>query len=161
MDRKPSDIVVKTNLENSFDSRWAEIKIQGKNIPSRSNHASAIHKNKLYIHGGFDADKGMLADFHCIDISDDCEQYRWKHLNNELNGQPIKLKSHTAIVYGSSIYLFGGEINSMLSNNLIYVYNIDTNKWSKIESNITVPKVDSHSAVAVQGKMYVYGGYIP
>jgi hypothetical protein len=27
MDRKPSDIVVKTNLENSFDSRWAEIKI--------------------------------------------------------------------------------------------------------------------------------------
>jgi hypothetical protein len=23
MDRKPSDIVVKTSLENSFDSRWA------------------------------------------------------------------------------------------------------------------------------------------
>ena len=86
MDRKPSDIVVKTSLENSFDSRWAEIKIEGKNIASRSNHASAIHKKKLYIHGGFDADKGMLKDFHCIDISDDCEQYRWVHLNNDVNG---------------------------------------------------------------------------
>ena len=42
-DSKPSDIVVKTNLENSFDTRWAEVKIEGKNIASRSNHASAIH----------------------------------------------------------------------------------------------------------------------
>ena len=26
-DKKPSDIVVKTSLENTFDSRWAEVKI--------------------------------------------------------------------------------------------------------------------------------------
>lgn len=69
MERKPSDIVVRTQLENSFDTRWAEIKIEGKNIASRSNHASAIYQNRLYIHGGFDADKGMLTDFNCIDIA--------------------------------------------------------------------------------------------
>lgn len=69
VDRKPSDITVKTNLENTFDLRWAEIKIEGKNIPSRSNHAAVVHNNKLYIHGGFDADKGMLSDFYSMDIS--------------------------------------------------------------------------------------------
>ena len=81
-DKKPSDIVVKTNLQNTFDSRWAEIKIEGKNIASRSNHASAIHSNHLYIHGGFDADKGMLADFYCMDISEQTEEYLWVKLNN-------------------------------------------------------------------------------
>jgi hypothetical protein len=43
MDRKPSDIVVKTQLENSFDTRWAEIKIDGKNIASRSDHVAIVH----------------------------------------------------------------------------------------------------------------------
>jgi hypothetical protein len=69
MDRKPSNIVVRTQLENSFDTRWAEIKIEGKNIPSRSKHASVIYNDKLYVHGGFDADKGILADFSSIEIS--------------------------------------------------------------------------------------------
>ncbi len=86
MDRKPSDIIVKTDLKNTFDLRWAEVKIEGKNIPSRSNHASAIHDNKLYIHGGFDADKGMLADFYCMDISGQADQYKWTQLNNECEG---------------------------------------------------------------------------
>lgn len=85
-ERKPSDIVVKTNLQNTFDLRWAEIKIEGKNIPSRSNHASAVHHQQLYIHGGFDADKGMLSDFYSMDISDSVEQYRWTELNNICEG---------------------------------------------------------------------------
>ena len=73
VDRKPSDIVVKTQLENSFDTRWAEIKIEGKNIASRSDHASVVYEKRLYVHAGFDADKGMLADFNCIDISEEIQ----------------------------------------------------------------------------------------
>lgn len=54
-----------------FDSRWSELKIDGKNIPSRSNHVSAFFNNKFYVHGGYDADKGVLADFYNLDIAED------------------------------------------------------------------------------------------
>lgn len=49
----------------------------------------------------------------------------------------------------------------MNSNNLTFCYDIPSNKWTKIQPNIEVPKVDSHAIVQTDGKMYVYGGYIP
>lgn len=54
---------------NHFDSRWAEIKITGKNIPNRSNHAAVISGYYMYIHGGYDVDKGVLSDFYKIDLT--------------------------------------------------------------------------------------------
>jgi len=26
----------------------------------------------MYVHGGYDADKGVIADFHYIDVAEDC-----------------------------------------------------------------------------------------
>lgn len=71
-DSKYGSLVVKTNLETAFDSRWCELKIDGKNIPSRSNHIAAFFNSRLYIHGGYDADKGVMSDFNYIDVADDC-----------------------------------------------------------------------------------------
>jgi hypothetical protein len=95
-----------------FDTRWAEIKIEGKNIFSRSNHTSAVFDSYLFIHGGYDVDKGILSDFNSIDLSENCEEYSWKKLNNTCDGKEIKLKSHTAVVYKENMVLFGGEIHT-------------------------------------------------
>lgn len=103
----------------------------------------------------------MLADFNSIDISEQAQDYRWAKLNNECDGEPIKLKSHTAVIYGATIYLFGGEKSPIVGNNIVFAYDIKGDKWSKIGPKIDVPKVDSHSAVVDGQKMYVYGGYIP
>ena len=35
-----------------------------------------------------------------------------------------------------------------------------TKTWKCIEPNIKVPHVDSHCAVVIGEKMYIYGGYI-
>lgn len=56
---------------NHFDSRWAEIKIIGKNIPNRSNHAAVVNGDFMFIHGGYDVDKGILSDFYKIDLTED------------------------------------------------------------------------------------------
>ena len=106
--KKYNNLVVKTNQQNTLDSRWAEIKIEGKNVPSRSNHVAGIFDTKLYIHGGYDADKGVLSDFHCIDLTEDGEAFEWKKLNNSIQGKPIRLKGHSAIVHKTSMVLFGG-----------------------------------------------------
>ena len=106
--KKYEGLVVKTNHETAFDSRWSELKIDGKNIPSRSNHIAAFFHNKIYIHGGYDADKGSLCDFYCLDISEDVEFFEWKKVNNMINGAPLRLKSHSAVAYKNNLIIFGG-----------------------------------------------------
>lgn len=69
LEKKGANLVIKTHLENAFDNRWAEVKIEGKNIGSRSNHVAVVFGNSLFIHGGYDVDKGIIGDFHEMDIS--------------------------------------------------------------------------------------------
>jgi N-acetylneuraminic acid mutarotase len=49
----------------------------------------------------------------------------------------------------------------MNNNNYVFVYSIKDDTWSKIVPNIALPKVDAHTSVLWEGKIYVYGGYIP
>ena len=84
------------------------MKIDGKNIPSRSNHVAAFFDNRLFIHGGYDADKGTLSDFYYLDVADDVEAFEWKKLPNTVDGVPLRLKSHSAVTYKTLIILFGG-----------------------------------------------------
>jgi hypothetical protein len=86
-------------LENAFDNRWAEIKIEGKNIASRSNHVAVVFGNSLFVHGGYDVDKGIIGDFYEMDISEECDEYIWKRLNNTCDDKEIKLKGHTGVTY--------------------------------------------------------------
>ena len=68
----------------------------------------------MYVHGGYDVDKGVLSDFHKIDLTEEKRtgDYTWVELNNTCEGKPIRLKNHTAISYGDRIILFGGEKTS-------------------------------------------------
>ena len=160
--KKYDSLIVKTNHETAFDSRWSELKIDGKNIPSRSNHVSAFFDSKLFVHGGYDADKGVLSDFYVLDVSDDVEAFEWKKLPNQLDGVPLRLKSHTAITYKTWIIMFGGETQTNEGSNNVYCYDIIDGSWRKVktESKVEIPKLDSHAVTLVQNKMMVYGGYI-
>ncbi len=160
VDKPPSNLVIQTQLENSFDNRWAEIKIEGKNIPSRSNHVAIVFAEKLYIHGGYDVDRGILGDFYEMDMTASEQEFVWTKLNNLCDGKEIKLKSHTAVSHKETMYLFGGERGTSLGNNILYKYDFIAKTWNSVAPSNDVPKLDSHSAVAIDGKMYVYGGYM-
>lgn len=69
---KGVNIVIKTSMDNSYDSRWCEVKIDGKNILSRSGHIAVFFDTKMYVHGGYDADRGVLSDFYRIDLAPNC-----------------------------------------------------------------------------------------
>lgn len=160
LEKKTSNLVINTQLHNAFDSRWAEIKIEGKNINSRSNHISVIFGKSLFVHGGYDVDKGIAGDFYEMDLSEDCLEFVWKKMNNSCEGKQIKLKSHTGVTFKENLILFGGEKATGLSNNIVYIYDFVTKNWRSIVPQIDVPKVDSHCAVVIDSKMFIYGGYV-
>lgn len=60
------------------NKRWSECKIIGKNISIRSYSAACSYLKKLYVYGGYQMLKGMMADFYCIDIGDHVEKYNWE-----------------------------------------------------------------------------------
>lgn len=68
-DSKNDALVYRSSKEKTFDFRWSEVKISGKNITNRSNHIAIFFDAKMYVHGGYDADKGILSDFHSIDLT--------------------------------------------------------------------------------------------
>lgn len=160
LEKKTSNLVINTQLHNAFDSRWAEIKIEGKNINSRSNHISVIFGKSLFVHGGYDVDKGIAGDFYEMDLSEDCLEFVWKKMNNSCEGKQIKLKSHTGVTFKENLILFGGEKATGLSNNIVYIYDFVTKNWRSIVPQIDIPKVDSHCAVVIDSKMFIYGGYV-
>lgn len=54
--------VVKPFEHKEIDTRWIELKLGGKFI-SRSYFASCIQAGKVYIHGGYNEQKGIIDDF--------------------------------------------------------------------------------------------------
>jgi hypothetical protein len=63
------------------------MKIEGKNINSRSNHVCVAYGNSLFVHGGYDVERGILGDFYELNISDDCQEFIWKKLSNICDGK--------------------------------------------------------------------------
>lgn len=161
-DSKLESLVYKTNKENTFDSRWSEVKISGKNICSRSSHVAVFVESNMYVHGGYDTDKGILSDFHCIDLTPTNQQFEWVTLPNKINAQTIRLKAHTAVTYKNNIYLFGGEKAFTENSNIVYAYDTKIKKWSQptIIGWNKIPKIDSHCAIIHGENMIVYGGYV-
>ena len=47
-----------------MDLRWIELRIDGEKIRRRTNHASVIGEDTLYVYGGYDLEFGMLDDFY-------------------------------------------------------------------------------------------------
>lgn len=64
----------------------------------------------MYVHGGYDVDKGILSDFHRIDLTEENrkDDYAWQELNNLCEGKSIRLKNHAAVTSGDKIIIFGG-----------------------------------------------------
>jgi len=58
-----------------------------------------VFGSSLFIHGGYDVDKGIIGDFYEMDISEECDEYVWKRQNNSSDDKEIKLKSHTGVTY--------------------------------------------------------------
>jgi hypothetical protein len=58
------------------------------------------------------------------------------------------------------LVIFGGEITTSQSNNVVYIFDFVTKKWKSVASKGDIPRLDSHCAITIENKMYVYGGYI-
>ncbi|KAK3287761.1 hypothetical protein CYMTET_4743 [Cymbomonas tetramitiformis] len=88
------------------------------------------------------------------------QDYDWSVV--ETSAPPPKRQSHSAVVYGDAMYVFGGERSAYEYSDL-WKFTFLTAAWefqATYNSSAMLPRHD-HSAVVYEDKMYVYGGRSP
>eukprot|EP00997_Jenningsia_sp_PLL12_P010218 NODE_73_length_2683_cov_100.608580_g69_i0.p1 GENE.NODE_73_length_2683_cov_100.608580_g69_i0~~NODE_73_length_2683_cov_100.608580_g69_i0.p1 ORF type:complete len:423 (-),score=74.95 NODE_73_length_2683_cov_100.608580_g69_i0:141-1409(-) len=66
--------------------------------------------------------------------------------------------NHTAVVYGSLIYVCGGISPSLSISSSLRTFNCETSCWSEVSSTGAHVARHSHSAVRFHREMFVFGG---
>lgn len=92
-----------------------------KTVPvGRNAHSAVAQGNSLFIFGGQDQDNYKLGDLWELNLT----TKQWANIKYTVSGHPtdIARSGHTAVAYGSKMYVFGGilEVTKELNDLLVY-----------------------------------------
>lgn len=126
----------------------------------RSKHTVVAYKDAIYVFGG-DNGKSMLNDLIRFDVKDKS----WGRAF-ATGTPPAPRYHHSAVVHGSSMFVFGGytgdiHSNSNLTNkNDLFEYKFQNAQWAewKFTGKTPVPR-SAHGAAIYDNKLWIYAGY--
>ncbi|GLT71601.1 hypothetical protein SLA2020_436070 [Shorea laevis] len=134
---------------------WNTLETTGRGPGPRDSHSAVLVENKMIVFGGTNGLK-KVNHLHVLDL----DSKEW--IQPECGGTPPSPReSHTATLIGNEkLVIFGGsgegEANYL---NDLHILDLKTMQWTSpmVQGDIPVPR-DSHSAVAIGNKVFVYGG---
>jgi len=78
-----------------------------------------IMEYRVFVYGGYQILKGMMADFYWIDLDDSADKFNWEQI--EAKGElPGPRSKHALIGAKNSIFLIGGLSSNVESSNKIF-----------------------------------------
>mmetsp|Transcript_20838 Transcript_20838/g.62085 ORF Transcript_20838/g.62085 Transcript_20838/m.62085 type:complete len:510 (-) Transcript_20838:210-1739(-) len=130
-------------------------------VPKARYRTSAVaYKNRMLVVGGHDGAK-HLNDFYQFNF----DNLEWSLV--ETTGQvppPSPRDSHSAIICGDSMYLFGGSTGS--ARNDLYSFSFETDQWHEVrpvtgsgqKANVPCSRF-CHTCDMYNNSLFVFGGY--
>jgi len=135
------------------EKRWQKIMVE----PPHARHQHTIcgfrkghprrHEQKMYMFGGINMPENILFndvwvfEFKGMKINqydeEDIEECKFTEI--ECTGEaPSERKGHTALCYGNSMYVFGGQTQDLNENITDWIYKLDLTHfvWSKIDTSL-------------------------
>ncbi|XP_039769370.1 tip elongation aberrant protein 3-like isoform X2 [Ornithorhynchus anatinus] len=142
-------------------SRWTEWQkpgsAQSTSPANRKGHSAVVYAAHMYVYGGFFDIKGTSQEFWAFQF----ETREWAPLSLAPGDpSPGPRHGHSAVVYGSGMYLFGGLMGLMEQKDF-WRWNFTSSTWSNIKAILGPPKVVGHSSLIFQDAMLIVGGGIP
>ncbi|XP_058802388.1 leucine-zipper-like transcriptional regulator 1 isoform X2 [Phymastichus coffea] len=126
----------------------------------RSKHTVVAYKDAIYVFGG-DNGKRMLNDLLRFDV----KEKSWGRAF-ATGTPPASRYHHSAVVHGSSMFVFGGytgdiHSNSNLTNkNDLFEYKFQTGQWTEWKFFGKTPVARSaHGAAVYDNKLWIFAGY--
>ncbi|KAG7476980.1 hypothetical protein MATL_G00088550 [Megalops atlanticus] len=136
------------------DATW-EVMPQNELIPpAREGHTLSVVKGKIYLFGGSSAPdaRECLPGVYCFHIV----PLTWEKLN--IGGFPPKTLKHSSAVVGDNIYVFGGILDGIASDDLL-MFNTVSMTWTPIRTTGTIPSGRfNHKLAVVNEQIYLFGG---
>ncbi|KAF8088557.1 hypothetical protein N665_0536s0008 [Sinapis alba] len=113
---------------NTETITWQRAVTTGKPPSARDGHTCSTWNNKIIVIGGEDLDDDYLSDVHILDT----DTFAWKQLKT--SGQPLTPRAgHVTVAIESNLFVFGGFTDFQKLYNDLYVLDVETCVWSKID----------------------------
>lgn len=142
---------------------WQQLKTTGCKPPSLQEHTLLEYNDQLYLFGGQVSASNNENSFWRLDLSNN----EWQSLSMKSNKfgaylGPTNRRGHSAIIYASSMYIYGGFEDFRGSSGQLWEFNLITQRWELKNLSSTSachpePR-HSHSAIVYNDNMYIYGG---
>lgn len=154
-----SDSNASTYILDIPNLAWTVIRQERDLPPALDSHTAVLYTDEsaawMYVFGGFNFGT-RINNLYSLNL----KTRKWK-LANASENRPVPRSSHTAVVYGNEMFVFGGVDDD--SNKLDDLWKIDlrTYAWSLVEVVGGVPSARSgHSAVVYRDLMLVFAGSV-
>jgi hypothetical protein len=119
----------------------------------RRGHSCVVYEGVLLLFGGQDGNN-FYNDVYSFQV-DGCT---WSHVSCA-GMAPLSRSYHTAVMYRSDMYVFGGTGANWCFFNDLYLLRLPTSTWSQVEYSGAVPSPRCfHTAVVVGSRLVVFGG---
>ncbi|XP_061697188.1 ras guanine nucleotide exchange factor F isoform X2 [Syngnathoides biaculeatus] len=122
---------------------------------NRKGHSAVVGGTSMLVYGGFIDIKGSSQEFWSLDF----DTLVWSLLTGLQQGSlsPGPRHSHSAIVYQSCMYLFGG-LKGLREQRDFWKWNSANYTWSLLKTKSGPSKLIGHSTVAYKDSMLLFGG---
>ncbi|XP_045909232.1 leucine-zipper-like transcriptional regulator 1 homolog [Micropterus dolomieu] len=146
-------------------NEWTELNCTGEAAPEElEEHSMVAHEGFLYVFGGM-LDSAYTK-WRCSLWVFDIAKQKWVRSHGKTSSPqtqlPTNRKGHSAVVVGSAMLVYGGFIDMKGSSQDFWSLNFDTMTWSLLngsqQGSLGPGPRHSHSAMAYQSCMYLYGG---
>ena len=127
--------------------------VDGNRPSPRDRHISCVWGSGLYVFGGFDG-LTRVNDLYRYDL----ELRRWTCIPAAGSHVPSPRHSHAAVVYGDSMYVFGGYDGSYRCD--FHQFDFRAQEWSLVRGNGKAPKARYRGTCVVRdNELVLHGGH--
>ncbi|CAM9788441.1 unnamed protein product [Chrysoparadoxa australica] len=132
---------------------WVQVQATGPPPSPRDRHTGVVHDDFFYVFAGFDGAQ-RVNDFFELNTN----TMEWSAVEVMNGVAPSPRHSHAAVVYNSSMYVFGGYDGSYRSD--FHEFNFENNSWTLVSAAGRVPRARYRATCVVHGCcMYLFGGH--
>jgi len=141
---------------NLVTHTWSKIQPRSPSVPvPRQGHSSVLHESELLVFGGWIGGYAMLNDLWAFNL----DTYWWRKI--EISSgihDPPPFYANKMFVSRNSLVVFGGHNGSRHLNDL-YLFDLETKKWEKVEQKGQLPSARGLYGAALFGtKLFVTCG---
>uniref|UniRef100_A0A8C3L851 Uncharacterized protein n=1 Tax=Chrysolophus pictus TaxID=9089 RepID=A0A8C3L851_CHRPC len=148
-------------IYDTDSARWTE----GHDVPAemeslaptnRKGHSAVVYRASMYIYGGYVGIRGISQEFWTFHF----DTRKWLYVSTlSHNTGPGPRHGHSAVVYRTAMYLFGGLVGLSEQKDL-WKWDFENSSWYNIKASQGPPPAVGHASVVFKDSMLVFGGGI-